>query len=207
MNLYNVLIYLPEDLERNVKETIAKISSDFSEKLIPHIGVFTVALNDNSDNDFVTKSKIICNEISSFDIHFEKISLINDKYIFWEPDQKSKKKILDIHQLFFNEYQEIAAKNMLEYFDERKTELSKEEIELIKKTGSKYKFDPHLTLMKSTEKALEFFQILNPRFSTEYKIKVEDLILTKEDNRDNIQTFPVIEKIKLADSKKEFLHS
>lgn len=158
-NLYHTIsITLPKGIEDQLRRVRNKISEEFSDQYNylsagavweAHVALFTLCVDTPRGDQMLSKAKEIAKTIEPIDLYLGKIELSNDcKYIFLNFRQDSEERLKKLHDEFFTELDPIRNGEVPEKFKRHWDEFSETEKQLLIKTGSKYSFVPHFSLVK-----------------------------------------------------------
>lgn len=155
---HTISITLPKDIEDRLRNVRNKISEKFPDQYSylaagavweAHVALFTLCVDKIRGDQMLNRAKEIAKTIEPIDLYLGKIELSNDsKYIFLNFREDSEERLKKLHEEFFTELDPIRKGEVPEKFQQHWDELSETEKELLIRTGSKYPFVPHFSLVK-----------------------------------------------------------
>lgn len=197
--LHNIQVFLPTLLEDKINNLYSELNSRFNieiDSFKPHICIFSAALENEDTDLFINTATKLLKDLKPFQLTFSGLRQIENKYIFLELDDPSNNYLESINQLFVQKFEDRLI-NMRNFYELHGINLSSEEKTNIKNYGSRYVFNPHLTIAKVTSlNANRVYEFVDSQLEDWEYFITKTVYITKQDDS-NPSTFPTIAEVKI----------
>lgn len=202
--LYTIYIPISTEITEQTKELFNKLDSKYRNKYLkdqlwtPHIGLLTTQVTEENSQAYLDKAEITSKDIKSFEVILDLILPSPDeKYIWINVNQESKKKLIELHELFRQELDEYRDKSIPQYFQKIWNRIPEAQKMKIHQTGGIHDYFPHLSIVKlepkQTRKAIR--EIDRKQFMGKV-VTVDQLKITKQ-SFDEKDMFPVVRSLNI----------
>ncbi len=198
-SLHTINIPIPSEITNEIRALFDELSNKYRNKYFkdqnwnPHIALITTQVAEENSEAYLNKAEEIAKNIKPFEITLDLVlSSPDNKYIWINVDQGSKKKVMELHEQFCKGLEEYRDKSVPLYFQKIWDRVPEEQKMKIHKTGGIHDYFPHLSIVKldpkQTQKAIR--EIHRKQFIGK-KFIVNKLEITKQSfDPDNM--FPVV---------------
>lgn len=186
-------ITAPEKIAKEIRRLYDIVGSKFENQYIaqinsededwkPHVSIYNSSFpSENLDKVLNTISKV-AEKTKPVEINLGKITYSNDKqYLFVEVDTSADDSVLKFNKALLNELSSLREGNIKPKYLAMWEEFAEEEKELIKKTGHRYKYTPHLTIAKLDPEEMEdAFQLVKDEDLSKLSFTADEIFFDVE---------------------------
>jgi hypothetical protein len=168
--------------------------------------MFTLCITKDQGETMLNRAKRVIGEMKPFTLVLGDIGLSEDqRYVFLNFREDSETFLINLHNQLFNELDFIRNGAIPPKFLKHWCELTETEKELLVKTGNKYPFVPHFSLVKlNPEESGQAMGEINTHQFENVEFTVSRLDFTRQDE-DKENEFPRIATISLGQDRQRLM--
>ncbi len=187
--LHSINILIPTKKIENLRKIYNYISKNYENKYPlrnnwePHIDIYTIRVKEPLSNEYIKQFEMLYFSKFNIGIYCKELVLSGDnKYIFVEFDDKTKKQIYELRAFIKKQLDRYRDLEIPRYFKDNWQKYTEEQRRRIKREGGPYEYVPHISVIKVNKN--ESNEILK-----EAKVLFEPFTFRVGEIRLNKQTF------------------